>query len=251
MYVKKRRTGRGKPQRKRVGKRIRKGKRVGRMAMVNRSPVNTIVPPRYFTKLKMLLAGYIPAGYINGIASVFGNTLYQPLLTPYSLTGLHLTPVAGTNFTQQFPGYSQLTALYQYYRVHSSSLKVVGTCSGVGDTYTLATCAIPAANILTITTLNVDGVLAQPHGKFKLLNPFSKNCVLKSYTKCHNIVGLTKPQYNDQLPNKLAGTIGSAYGFEWVIYWATNDGAVTQNQLYMDIELEYWVEFNSPINAIN
>jgi hypothetical protein len=225
--------------------------------MVNRSSFNTIIPPKYFTKVKMLLVGYIAPGRNGGFCSIYGNTLYQPFLTGTSPSGapapsyLGLTPQGGTAFAQQFPGYSQLSALYQNYRVHASNLKVLATCSGVGDTYTISSCVIPENNMSIVSTLTQDSIMVQPHGKFRLVNPYMKAGLLKTFVKCRNVMGLSKNQYNDGIPHKFTTSpITSQYNFSYVILWTTNNGANAAQQLYLDIELEYFVEFNSPINAI-
>jgi len=149
-----------------------------------------------------------------------------------------------------FAGNAFYAAGFTNYRVHSARLKVTSVCGATGDTCNFWMYPTPA-NIVNARFQEAQDV---PGFKTMMVTGSCRPLTCVSTVKCHQVLGLTPQEYMDS-PNT-SGTMNigsppSSGQVQWTVYYSTLDGAVTTGQVYFNFEIEYEVEFFTPLVQTN
>lgn len=220
--------------------------------MVNKSSLkdHTLVATRFMTKMAASLQVFLPASSSLNIAdNVFGNSIFQPFNSPNPLN-TSMTLITGNSITYNPAGYTALSTLYKYYRVRSSRIKVTLQPAST-DIVNLVVYPSPNSNPTTVGQIEMSTMYSK-HKTCSSSNNVKENTII-SYASSNVILGLTKQQYDDQLP--IAVTAQPAASLDW--FWnvaytvsqtntGTNAGAIA-----MIVELDMYVEFSDPILQTN
>lgn len=242
----------------------RRHKRKSNM-MINLSS-RSIIAPHYFAKFKSMVTGFQPvsSARVGSTFTVSGTNFTQPWNTTYPIAGASATGwtvTLGSSTTQVFSGYSVMSKLYANYRVHYAELKVTVTPTAATDAGTLVVAFLPfeqVGNIFT-GTWNASNICSLPYAKYRLCtgNNYQKGNTITIGAKNRSVLGMTKNQYNDQLPFLLGSTAVTTeanyfqYSTDFLVYWAENNALANTNQIMIDVELIQYVEFCDPLQPQN
>lgn len=264
--------------RRRVGGKRRRGRfyksAVGKgEVMVNRTKarLHNVVAPHYLTKLEYGFTGSqtLAAG-VQGYFNIWLNCLTFPGDPAGSAVGLGvdytnaafggtLYPATHALAALEPVGYTQLSVLYERFRVFASKIQV--TCQPVGAVDAMM-CVLPVNGAsLTVPEPGNDIQRAQSAPYAKFITCSSNNNIrqntISMYMDAPTMLGLTKQQYKDD-PNtghdydKWPGTnTGNAIIDDYPgAYWQVNvspfaAGAVLSNNF--EVRVTYWVECFEPV----
>lgn len=215
--------------------------------MVNKSTLkdHTLVATRYLTKMASAVQLFLPASTTLVVENqVYGNSVYQPFNTTNPLN-TSMTLVTNNSITANPAGYSALAGLYKYYRVRSSRIKV--TCQpSSSDIVNLV--IFPNPQALQESSQIAMEAMYSKHKICTSGNNVKENTII-SYASSNVILGLTKQQYDDQLPIATGGAPAASLDWFWNIGFnvsntntGTNAGAIS-----IIVELDMYVEWSDPI----
>ena len=221
-------------QRKRVSRYSKKSKYNKRFSKpsVKILKRNTIIPDRYFTKLKFSETVDIrPTVAAPNARQVWrGNSLFDP---DQSSTGGQPT------------GFDQLMSLYTNYRVYASSIKLqimpLQTTSASFTKWCLYPCNTPSND------LSPDVGAERPYSKNTFVGGSGQNMrFMKNFMSTKRLLG-----YNNILDNdNFIGTSGTNPSTQW--YWVadyqTVGGLNNLDPGYMNCTITYYVEFFNRID---
>lgn len=208
--------------------------------------------PRNFTKLRMSMQGFVPGGVATTGTFQFTTCYLTAPFTSGQLftaagNGLGVT-TGGTSLAQQYPGFANLTAQFQSYRIHTRSIKFRAIPSLAGDGISLAMySSTNPNNAVALTYNNCMGQSRSAGGQAMFGSP-----IPTLYRKDHvaNIVGMTREQWRSQDPTATGALPVSSLQFFDFFHWATIDGGALAGNLNFVMELEIEVEFNEPFNQL-
>lgn len=233
---------------RRVSSRPKKGSN-RQLVMVNKNPLkdHTIVAERFLTKVSASFVGYAAAATNNEFAfSVLGNSFLTPFNSGSTIVTAGFTAADGSSATINPAGYTSLALLYKYYRIYGSRVKITLQPQNVGDVYNLtlypATTSAPSAT--ATATMN------NQYARTKVItsgNNVRENTIVH-YMDTHQILGMTKRQFADQV--SIAVNAQPGLNLDW--YWnvqcpllssvATNTGIVS-----ISFEIDFYLELSDPI----
>lgn len=230
---------------------------------MNMSPLSgkdLIVRPRYYTKCKTAIMGYIPAGTTpasgRGYMLVLGNSFFQPWSTGSTFSSLTFggTYTGGSSNSLNPLGYGVLSPMYNSYRQHASVIKIKCSVANANDALELV-CFPIAGNALSGLSLPLT-VLNQQVGQDRCKRAFVNNQTspktVKNGSKSRLAMGLTKMEYDGGIPTAGVGSQpGTNSSFYWYIEYNLIGGALSVGNLYWEIELEQYIELTSPVNIIS
>nr|WAE42909.1 MAG: capsid protein [Cressdnaviricota sp.] len=231
-----------------------------------------LFPSRYFTKLKQTITGFIPPMTgTEGFFIVDGNSFslpFQSIIGGYGLidiggTASLITLSNSSSSSNQLNGYTRITSIYQSFRVHASKLSIKCQPASVSDTIELYIVPVSYSVLVDATgpyqpNLSVPqqvplvDLIAQNYVKHRMITSGSANqkaYTVSCFSKAHNILGLTKRQYNDQLPP--TGSAGNLptnlQTFYYVQYNLLENSAPNTANIVFEIDYESYVECTQPV----
>lgn len=233
------------------GKQIRKSQRKPSnrlLSLNNKSSYrdHAIVPDRFRTKMSVSYQGYIAVGATSSYFDIYGNSLYQPFTTSRTIATL-VTGVFSSNTAASPIGYTELAALYNEYRVRGTRIKLTATPQNQADTITLVitpVCSVNGSVAPPVYSIN------QRYSRWKQIqntNNVKENTIIH-YMPSNKVLGLTKQQYDDQLPVVNGNAPPASLDWYWQVQVYTNNGSVTAGQVMVTVELDLYVEFSDPLN---
>jgi len=253
-------------------------KKGSKMTMVNRMPksLHTVVAPRYLTELEYGFTGTATMGAgVQGYFDVWANGLWFPGITTYAGgAGLNFTTTAGADLgvggvvypatvaltALQPVGETMLASLYDKYRVHGSSMSVVVTPEASSANLMVTLVPLSGNEVIAgIPANDIQRAQSLPRSKAITVSPNNNIKLNRVHAKCapHNILGMTKQQYNDN-PNTSGlvaisnpgGPSGPADAESNVVFWQVNlspfaSGFSTSANI--EVRITYLVEFFDPL----
>nr|WAE42380.1 MAG: capsid protein [Cressdnaviricota sp.] len=234
-----------------------------------------LFPSRFFTKLKQTITGYIPPmSGTEGFFIVDANSFTQPFSS--NVLGIGAINVGGTaslitlsnssNASNQLNGYTRITSMYQSFRVHASKISIKCQPASVSDTLELYICPVSYTvlqdsagpyypNLSIPQQVPLIDLIAQNYVKHRMITSGSANqkaYTISCFSKAHNILGLTKRQYNDQIPPiGSAGELPTALQtFYYVQYNLLENAAPNTANIVFEIDYESYVECTQPVPNI-
>lgn len=221
--------------------------------MVNRASIrdHTIVADRMLTKVSCSYSGYIPAATGPGQFIVYGNSMYEPFTTPSkSINGL-VTGTNGSNEAQPPVGYGTLSALYNQYRVRSSSIKVTVQSENLSDNPVLV--VFPVVGLYSSGTGGIVDTQNQRYAVWKQCscsNNTAQNTV-SCYISSAKALGMTKQQYDDYPATAFGGAPTTNLDWYWqVAIYNPLSGDFTA-QVIVTVDIGYYIELSDPIPLTN
>jgi len=219
----------------------------GITTMVNRSTLrdHTIVADRYLTKMSVSWFGQLAATTSAALApTIYGNSLYQPLNTgvPINTT---ITATQGSTIAREPMGYAALSALYNSYKIRGSRIKVT-MCPTNGADNSLLT-VVPVQSTLAVTTPQI--LMNQRYARWRMCtstNNVKQNTVVH-YMSSNEALGMTKRQFEDQLPVAVGAAPANQLDWFWEIVYTTQSGAVNNAVIGFTVEVDYYVELSDPV----
>lgn len=245
------------PAKKNAFKKFNKKSRMSRpkqgsnrqMVMVNRNPLkdHTIVAERFITKVAASFVGYLPAATNTELGfSIFGNSFFQPFNTSATVVAAGFTASDGSSATIAPAGYTALSTLYRYYRIYGSRIKITLQPQSAADVYNLTVYPATTSNPSNTSTSSMNNQYART----KVIssgNNVKENTIVH-YMDSHQILGMTKRQFADQL--NIIITAAPTLSLDW--YWniqcpllsstASNTAIVS-----ISIEVDFFIELSDPI----
>jgi len=208
--------------------------------------------PRNFTKLRMSMQGFVPGGVASTGTFQFTTCyLFSPFTSGLLFTaagnGLGVT-TGGTTLAQQYPGFANLSAQYQSYKIHTRAIKFRAIPSLAGDGISLAMYSATNPNAaVPLTYSNCTGQARSAGGQAMFGSP-----IPTLYRKDHvaNIVGMSRECWRCQDPTGTAALPVPSLQFFDFFHWATIDGGALAGNLNFVLELEIEVEFNEPFSQL-
>lgn len=216
----------------------------------NRAPLSqhTIVADRYMTKMSTSFSGIIATPFAPGQFIVYGNSLETPWTTPSNNIGTIVTGRNGSNIGAQMMGYTEVTALYNQYRVRSSSIRVTVQPINAADMPVVV--VFPVIGVFATATGGINQTQNQRYSKWKQCSVYNniKQNTIDSYISSHKAIGLTYQQYENQLANQIAAVPGVNLDWYWqvAIYNPVTTGGDFTGNVIVTVELNYYVEFSDP-----
>lgn len=214
---------------------------------------HSIVPDKQYVKVSSSYAGTVTLAAGANFAApfaVYANSLYQPFNTAAAVTTTGgFTNTNGSAITQNPIGYQSYSALYNYYRVRSSRIKVTLVPNvAVGTSGETVQCTVYPSTFSAgtgVTTFNVN--TNQRYSKWKPITSYQdtdKNTV-DNYLTSHKALGMSKEQYDDQSPIAFGSAPAGGTDWFWIVQPSSPAGVTSQTfQLY--IQLEQYVELTDP-----
>lgn len=237
------------------GTRKRRHVRRSTGTVVNRQPRGSHIPIplRFLTRGVITFVGYVPSGVASGYFYLNATSIYQPgnqvsAKFTDATNGSGVVAVGG--LTNNVVGYTDLSAIYDNYKVHSSRVKVTCNPQNQADSSTFAMCPV---NGNLLSNVNVSTVIDSAYGKYKQVNSSSDARANTISMKCriNKLLGITKRQYLDVANPAINGVLGSQFAAYWLIAWAVSDATNLGARLDFVVEMEYWYELTNIASPIN
>lgn len=214
--------------------------------MVNRSQLrdHTIVADRFLTKLSASMTGYYVAATASSGFTLYGNGLFDPFTTSNSFGG---TLTEGASLTAPPIGFTSLSGLYNAYRVRSSRIKINFQPTNILDVITAVVLPVTSNS----TAVSSYQIMNNRYSKWKtctVSNNVKENTIIH-YMNSHEAIGLTKQQYDNQLPTQVGSAPVALQDWFWQVRFLCNEaGAALNAVLPVTIEVDYYCEFSDPIS---
>jgi len=248
--------------RKRKGRKFYKSKVGKGEVMVNRTAarLHTAWAPHYYTKL-----GYGYQGAIWNAAptpsqqwEVLGSSLASPGNTAFPFTTANgtpgvLYPATLSLATLGVAGVSELSVLYNKFRVYASRISVTVTPNAALG-LEVGMVVWPSGAGSTVT--DFQRAISLPYSKFIMCTPQNnvRENTLQVYMDAPTVLGLTKQQYQNDLDTSgVPGSPGSnpSLYFTWNVIVYVNNGTnlpLTQaTAVSVQLHVDYYAEFFAPL----
>jgi len=250
-------------------------KKGNKMTMVNRMPksLHTVVAPRYLTELEYGFTGTATMGAgVQGFFDVWANGLQFPGncyggpagANPFTVTAGADLGVGGVVYPAtvaltalQPVGETMLGQLYDKYRVHGSSISVVVTPEASSANLMVTLVPLSGNEVLVAIPGNdIQRAQSLPRSKAITVSPNNNIRQNRISAKCapHNILGMTKQQYNDHPYTGGIVAVSNPAGGEDTdgpqVFWQVNicpfaTGFSTSANI--EVRVTYLVEFFDPL----
>lgn len=210
--------------------------------------IQSFIPRRVVAVFKQQMMCYYatataqPSGCFNVQASSF----FQPFSNvPNTITSAgagkgNLTTAANFAINQSPIGYSEMDALYQYYKVRRAKLRV----KVMPNSDVMYICGAPTT-IPESSSTPSPGLSAMPYSKNAILAPGMRPVTLSWNNASPTILGYSPTQYEGLTPTIMGAAPGASGQWYFNIIWST--GAGTSNptaNVYFEIELWQEVELS-------
>lgn len=198
------------------------------------------------------MQGFVPGGVAStGTFQFTSCYLAVPMTSALLFTaagnGLGVT-TGGTSLAQQYPGFANLSAQYQSYKIHTRAIRFKAIPSLAGDGISLAmySATNPVAAV-PLTYSNCMGQSRSAGGQAMFGSP-----IPTLYRKDHvaNLVGMSRECWRCQDPTGVPNLPVSSLQYFDFFHWATIDGGALAGDLNFVLELEIEVEFNEPFSQL-
>jgi len=211
-----------------------------------------IVPPKFFTKVRQIIDGSVPAGV--GMTIQVYNIGMSYIQTPFatlsgysgwpnpfsSLTGTSVVGIKNLLFNT-----TTNSGLYQSYRVHGVKTKILFMPQALSDTSNCAVTCHTGATPFTTYNTAVDA----PYAKTKIMNANqTKDNVITYYMKNRTVRGQTKQQFNDDPNNTGTYTNNPTNVIVMDVYLIAQDGVNLIANMGYQVEVEYFIELFAPVS---
>ncbi len=216
--------------------------------------VQSFLPRRVVGVFKQEMFGYYntPTAQPNGSMSIQAGSFFQPFNqvgNPIGGTGAgksNITINSGYNVSSDPLGYSEVQALYQYYKVRRAMLLV--RALSVSDVFNMQLCpSTQQASAFTPTTF-----AANPYGKSMLCGPSQRPNVLKLTMDSPTILGYSQQQYAGLTPTLMSASPSAPLQWFFNFTWQNTTGgnSPTANiyfefELYQEVEISELEEFSA------
>lgn len=213
------------PPRRKAQLKARRKKRKSNALVV---PRPWVMPPRLFTRMTFVIREDMD-GSSNDFNYVTyrGNSIFDP----------NETAVLG-----QQPLYrDELTAIYNQYRVHASSISVEAcSTSAAGNVGVMRLIVLPSKDIAT--SHSTQAQVEYPYAKSRVFGPSTGNAVVKIHNRISvkKMLGYKDISQIDSLQS--LGSTNPAQQFYWIVKGQTLDGSLAPNystvtRITYDVEL--------------
>lgn len=210
----------------------------------------TMFASRNFTTFRIAFQGYVPSTTLLR-AGLFQITPAQ-LAVPLSAAAAQgFTNVAnggiltgGSSVGGQYGGYTIASQIWQAYKIHSQKVTVSCVPNLAGDCCTLS--MYPTTVIPFSAGIDEQSIASQPFMATKTSVFGDRTCVISKKTAAHQIVGLTKAQWDSQMPTGILLAPVAQLNWAQNIYWATIGGNILNGNLNFTVLLECEVELSDP-----
>lgn len=231
-----------------IQKKHRKSQKPRLTTMYNNAPMrmHNAVADKMRTTVSISYTGAIGAGATAGTYfAVYGNSFYQPFNTSQTTTTGLVLPTQGSSVTQSVLGYTNMTGLYNQYRVRASRIKVTCTPQALADSITLAVYPSP---VVTNTDIQPFRACSERYSKWKMCtcnNNVKENTVI-NYLPSNVALGLTKSQYDDYPATIIGNAPVAGQDWYWQVSYFTPSGAANSTTVVFTVELDYYLELSDP-----
>jgi len=237
-------------KKRRITRRFKKKPFSSSKVMINKMPkrVHNVVSPMFFTTLQAQCQVRIPTGGgAVGNFSVWASQLFEPFNTPQPLSAL-ATNLGAIPLDNVLPaGLTALSYVYMSYRVHKCTMRITVTPRASADQLLLILLPQDASGI---PVADAQQALSQPYSKTITCtgNNNIKQNTLTFAIKNRDYYGKTKVGYRSENDYACIGGLTGAptINLLYSIWYQTYSGAVTANELAINVVLTYSVELFEP-----
>lgn len=238
---------------------IRFHKRGGRIRRSNpnvwvnktKMAAHQFLPRRILTKVVTTMTGYVPgAAGASGFFGINASSLFEPFNSVSNqMTGTGKITLGGSySLTSNPMGYSELSGLYNYYKVHGAKLKV--TCIPTANIDTLQYTVYPAIfqDSVGNPTVNIE----QPYSKWRVTNAgaSAREAEMVCHSKSRFVLGMNKGEYNGQAPTLISTYPLTINQWFYNVQWNTLNSTVNSNEIQWVFELTQYIEVLEMIKVV-
>lgn len=212
------------------------------------------LPRREFVQLEQTMVGYYGNGTAqsSGITAVYANSFGQPFNSGTNAIGTtgsgksNITVQAGYNVTDHPFGYTELSSIYAYYKIHRTRMKITVVGTNTNDIFTM----MLFPSILAQSSF-IGQASAEPYAAFKLVCSTGQPVTFQKSVDVCALLGYTRAQYQGLTPTLLGSQPAAATSCFWNFQW---QNIASQNpsgnfsitfELSTDIELMEQGQFTS------
>jgi len=223
------------------------------------SGFSSLIPSRHLVRLVTDYTFVYSLGHLATASYFFvaGNSFETPFgigapNVSNTSNNIGYASVSSSVNTQQFPGYTYLTSLYNRYKVHKSSLEAVLSPQSSSDT---VKCSIMAQTSPQFVAGGYPLLQNQMANQPAFREKTAVVGCAAHYNKCstsiesYTALGLTKTEY-DCLPPDQVATLPVKEWY-WYVQFLSMDAAVTASPVPVTLRLTMDVELSEPIVPYN
>lgn len=217
--------------------------------------VQSFLPRRNVVVVKQSMIGYYATAtaQLQGVMAVQASSFFEPFNTvgiPIGTTGANKSNITlNPNFSAgQSPiGYSELNALYQYYKVRKARLRVRALAGASVDVFQMAlqpsTVQASTAQIVTST--------ANPYAKNAMVTSSARPTEITIECSGPQILGYSATQFEGLTPALFAAAPGASgqwfFNFSWCMQTTTNatQPLFFEFDIWQEVEVSLLEEFSS------
>ena len=215
-------------------------------------------PTRNFTLLKQSFQGLISPGTGPGLAGTgffFIPMSALPLVFNQSgfTAGLRsgIVPTGGSAYNQQFPGFTDMSAIWGQYKVHRCRIRTEIQPTVVGDQLVVSQVPYSAANPVPVTGWSNDQVMGQARGQTRMITNDRVIPMSTGWVTGREISGMSKPVFDAQQPYLTTTQPSTDYATNFFYRWATVDNAALSANVVIQITIEIEVEMCNLVFLLN
>jgi len=212
-----------------------------------------VFPRTMYTTLTTTFACVVPASATNsGFMQVNTNSMYQPFYTSYNpVTSSFGTGVAcsGYTITDQPLWYSEITAIYNYYKVTASKLDILCQPGNATDYVQIIAYPTTVANFPLGTPQTSDS-LTQPYAKSItcIAGQSARENSISLYGKTQYTLGMSSIQYKGLSPTSVSTNPSGNAGTFANVTWTDLKSGVNTGALYFTFKLTQYIILTNQYN---
>lgn len=234
---------------RKMGSRRKSNRKTNVLTNRTRISDHAYMPDNYRTPMSVSYQGYIQTASTPTYFDVYGNSVYRPFQTTQQISTM-VTAVASSTAASSPIGYTNLSSLYNEYRVRASRIKVTVTPSLASDAVTVV---VQPINSVLGAVAPPTYAMNERYSKWKLCtfsNNVKENTIIH-YMNSSKALGLTPEQYDSQLPIVVGNAPAASLDWYWQVSCYTNSGIATVGQIFVTVELDLYVEWTDMVALTN
>lgn len=205
------------------------------------------LPRREFVQLEQTMVGYYGNGTAqsSGITAIYANSFGQPFSTGANAIGTtgsgksNITVQAGYNLTDHPFGYTELSSIYAYYKIHKSKMKITIVGTNGNDVFTM----MLFPSILAQSSF-IGQASSEPYAKFKQVCSTGQPVSFQRTIDVCELLGYTRDQYQGLTPTLLGSQPAAATSCFWNFQWQNIASQNPSGNFSIVFELSTYIELS-------